>query len=71
MKNIFSLTQRLFKQPAQEIQEAPRFEEWFNEMYPRDTFNPHMEEFGRTLLEFKHEQKCKLTNKNVHSQSFR
>lgn len=68
MKNILSLTQRLFKQPSQEIQEAPRFEEWYNQMFPKDTFNPHMEEFGKTILQFKNEQKAKLTNKNVRLQ---
>jgi hypothetical protein len=70
MKNILSLTQRLFKQHPQEIQEAPRFEEWYNQMFPKDTFNPQMEEFGKTMLEFKNEQKYKLTKRNVHSQSF-
>ena len=70
MKYILSLTQRLFKQRSQEIQEAPRFEEWYNQMFPKDTFNPKMEEFGRVMLEFKNEQKRKLTKRNVHSQSF-
>jgi hypothetical protein len=39
-------------------------------MFPKDTFNPKMEEFGRVMLEFKNEQKRKLTKRNVHSQSF-
>jgi hypothetical protein len=52
----------------EEIQEAPRFEEWYNQMFPKDTFNPHMEEFGQTILQFKNEQKAKLTNKNVRLQ---
>lgn len=70
MKNIISLLTRFSKQPQTEIQEAPRFEEWFNQMYPRDTFNPHMEEFGKTILEFKQDQKRKLTQRNGHSQSY-
>jgi hypothetical protein len=35
MKNIIPLIKCLFKQSNQEIQEAPRFEEWFLEMNPR------------------------------------
>ena len=68
MKHILSLIPRLFKSTPEEIQEAPRFEEWYNQMFPKDTFNPHMEEFGQTILQFKNEQKAKLTNKNVRLQ---
>jgi hypothetical protein len=69
MKHIFSLIPRLFKQTPVEIEEAPRFEEWYNQMFPKDTFNPKMEEFGKTILEFKNEQKRLLTQRNSHSQS--
>jgi hypothetical protein len=61
---------RLFKQPEIEIQEAPRFEDWFNQMFPKDNFNPHMDEFGKTMMEFKEDQKRKLTQRNGHSQSY-
>jgi hypothetical protein len=62
MKSLTNFIPRLFNQANQEIEEAPRFEEWYNQMFPKDTFNPHMEEFGRTMLTFKKEQKDKLTN---------
>ena len=62
MKTLLSLIDRFTNQPQPEIQEAPRFEEWFHQMYPRDKYNPQMEEFGKTILEFKNEQKRKLTN---------
>lgn len=61
MKNLLSLISRFFKQTDVEIEEAPRFEDWFHEMFPKDNFNPHMDEFGKTILEFKNEQKRKLT----------
>lgn len=70
MKNIFSLIKRLFKPNNEEIQEAPRFEEWYHEMNPRDKFIPNVEEVGRAILEFKNEQKRMSTNNHVHSQSF-
>lgn len=70
MKNILSLTQRLFKQHSQEIQEAPRFEEWYNQMFPKDSYKEEFEEFYKTMWDFKNEQRCKLTKGNAHSQSF-
>jgi hypothetical protein len=70
MKKILSLIDRFAKQSQPEIQEAPRFEEWFNQMYPRDTYNPAMDEFRKTILSFKEDQKRKLTQRNGHSQSF-
>jgi hypothetical protein len=62
MKPLTNFISRLFSQANQEIEEAPRFEDWYNQMFPKDTFNPQMEEFGRTMLTFKQEQKDKLTN---------
>lgn len=70
MKTLISLIDRLFKSQEVQIQEAPRFEEWYNQMFPKDNYIPEMEEFGRTILEFKNEQKRKLTQGNCHSQSF-
>lgn len=61
MKHLLPLIPRLFKQSQMEIQEAPRFEDWFHQMFPKDTYNPRMDEFGKTILEFKNEQKRKLT----------
>ena len=62
MKPLTNFISRLFNQANNEMQEAPRFEEWYNQMFPKDTFSPQMEEFGRTMLNFKKEQKEKLTN---------
>jgi len=70
MKNITSLIARFFKQSEIEIQEAPRFEDWFNQMFPKDNYNPAMDEFGKTMLEFKQDQKRQLTQRNGHSQSY-
>lgn len=69
MKTLLSLIDGFMKQAEPEIQEAPRFEDWFHQMYPRDKFNPDMEEFGNTILQFKEDQKRKLTQTNGHSQS--
>jgi hypothetical protein len=69
MKTLISLTTRLFKSQEVEIQEAPRFEEWFNELYPRDKHIPNLDAFGEAMLEFKNEQKRKLTQGMVRSQS--
>lgn len=69
MKTLISLTTRLFKSQEVEIQEAPRFEDWYNQMFPKDNYIPEMEEFGKTILEFKNEQKRKLTQGMVRSQS--
>jgi len=70
MKTLLSLIARLFKSQEVQIQEAPRFEEWFNELYPRDKHIPNLEAFGEAILEFKNQQKRKLTQVNDHSQSF-
>jgi|APGre2960657373_1045057.scaffolds.fasta_scaffold76282_3 hypothetical protein len=61
MKHLLPLITRLLKQSQTEIEEAPRFEDWFHQMFPKDTYNPSMDEFGKTILEFKNEQKRKLT----------
>lgn len=69
MKTITSLLTRFTKQNQIEIEEAPRFEDWFNQMFPKDNFNPHMDEFSKTMMEFKEDQKLKLTQRNGHSPS--
>lgn len=70
MKNILHSLKSAFYSRSLEIKEAPRFEVWFNEMYPKDKFNPQMDDFGKTILKFKQDQKRKLTQINSHSQSF-
>ena len=69
MKHIFSLIPRLFKQTPVEIEEAPRFEEWFNQMFPKDSYKEEFNEFYKTMWEFKQDQKRQLTQRNGHSQS--
>jgi hypothetical protein len=70
MKTVISLITRLFKFQEKEIQEAPRFEEWYNQMNPRDTYIPNVDEVGRAILEFKNAQRLRHTQNNGHSQSF-
>lgn len=70
MKTLNSLIDRLFKPTQVDVQEAPRFEDWFHQMYPKDNYIPELEEFGKTILEFKNEQKRKLTQQYSRSQSF-
>ena len=57
----FSPVVNWLKPKQTELKEAPRFEDWFHQMFPKDTYNPSMDEFGKTILEFKNEQKRKLT----------
>ena len=66
MKPLISLITRLFKSQEVQIQEAPRFEEWFNELYPRDKFIPNLDAFGEAMLEFKNQQKQKITQRNLN-----
>jgi hypothetical protein len=58
------------KQSENEIQEAPRFEEWYNQMFPKDSYKEEFNEFYKTMWEFKQSQKSQLNQRNVHSQSF-
>jgi hypothetical protein len=58
------------KQSDNEIQEAPRFEEWYNQMFPKDSYKEEFNEFYKTMWEFKEDQKRQLTQRNAHSQSF-
>jgi hypothetical protein len=64
MKNLIITIVRNMKRNAKEIQEAPRFEEWYNEMFPKDIYNEQFNEFAKTMMDFKQEQKRKLTNLN-------
>jgi hypothetical protein len=70
MKKILSLINRFMKQSDNEIQEAPRFEEWYNQMFPKDSYKEEFNEFYKTMWEFKEDQKRQLTQRNAHSQSF-
>ena len=62
MKPLTNFISRLFNQANNEIQEAPRFEEWYNQMFPKDSYKEGFEEFYKTMWDFKKEQKEKLTN---------
>ena len=59
--SLFAPVVNWFKPKESELKEAPRFEEWFNEMNPR-TPVPNVDEFAEALYNFKF-------NKNKSNQS--
>ena len=59
--SLFAPVVNWFKPKESELKEAPRFEEWFNEMFPR-TSVPNADEFAEVLYNFKF-------NKNKSNQS--
>mgnify|MGYP000064471308 CR=1 FL=1 len=60
--SLFAPVVNWLKPKQTELKEAPRFEEWFNEMNPR-TAVPNVDEFAEVLYNFKF-------NKDKSNQSF-
>jgi hypothetical protein len=64
MKTLIITIKSALQRQSKEIQEAPRFEEWYNQMFPKDTYNEQFNQFAQTMMEFKQEQKRKISNLN-------